>query len=37
MTRLLRWLFRRRPPTTFAKCLAVHMHYARKPSRWEDM
>lgn len=28
--RLLRRLFRRSEPTTFQRCLAVHMHYAAR-------
>lgn len=30
--RFLRWLFRRKEPTTFHKCLALHMAQARDTS-----
>jgi hypothetical protein len=28
-------IFQRTEPTTFQRCLAVHMHYARQPSALE--
>lgn len=29
---MFRWLFRRKKPTTFHRCLAVHMHFAQPRS-----